>query len=250
MITADRLFEALEATWPPEGGDLVGPFRLRRGGGGGQRVSAAVWDAAAGTPDAAQAVPALMAAESRMAAWGQRPLFMLRGGVETVLDDLLARRNYRISDPSLLLAAPVGAVASHDLPPLAAFAAPAGLAICREIWSEGGIGAVRQAVISRTPPPVAAILGRHKDDPAGAALVAVDGPVAMIHALHVRPQHRRGGVGRAMVVRAAHWAAARGCETLALAVVADNGPGRALFEGLGMAEVAAYHYRAAPDHAL
>ena len=83
---AARLFEALEATWPPAGGDLVGPFRLRRGGGGGQRVSAAVWDDGAGPLDPARARDGLAEAEARMADWGQVPLFMLRGDADEALD--------------------------------------------------------------------------------------------------------------------------------------------------------------------
>lgn len=244
-----RLFEALEATWPPAGGDLVGPFRLRRGDGGGQRVSAAVWDEGAGPVDIARARDGLEAAEARMAGWGQAPLFMLRGASEDGLDRMLTDLGYRQSDPSLLLTAPVDDLAPRDLPPLRAIVAAPELSICREIWADGGVGPARQAVIARAPPPACAILGRRGDMPAGVTLVAVDGPIAMIHALHVVPAHRGEGVARTMILRAARWAAARGCTTLALAVVAQNTPARRLFEGLGFTRAAGYHYRAAPAHA-
>lgn len=246
---AARLFEALEATWPPAGGDLVGPFRLRRGAGGGQRVSAAVWDEAAGPVDLARARNELTKAEARMTAWGQAPLFMLRGGQEDGLDRLLAEHGYAQRDPSLLLVAPVEPLASRELPRLRAILSLPELAICREIWVDGGIGIERQAVITRTPPPATAILGRRGDDPAGVALAAVDGPIAMVHALHVLPSYRGEGVARTILLRAARWAAARGCTTLALAVVAENAPARSLFEGLGFARAAGYHYRAAAAHA-
>ena len=42
--SVDRLFAALEATWPPASSQRLGPFRLRDGAGGGKRVSAAVQD--------------------------------------------------------------------------------------------------------------------------------------------------------------------------------------------------------------
>ncbi|MEM8957023.1 MAG: GNAT family N-acetyltransferase [Pseudomonadota bacterium] len=243
---AARLFEALEATWPPAGGDLVGPFRLRRGGGGGQRVSAAVWDDGAGPLDPARARDGLAEAEARMADWGQVPLFMLRGDADDALDRILTDLGYRQSDPSLLLTVPVDRLAGRELPPLRAILAAPDLAICREIWADGGVGPARQDVIARAPPPACAILGRLGDMPVGAALVAVDGPIAMVHALHVLPAHRGEGVGRMMLLRAAHWAAARGCSTLALAVVAKNAVARRLFAELGFAQSAGYHYRVAP----
>ena len=184
-----------------------------------------------------------------MKSWGQTPLFMLRGSQEDGFDRLLAAQGYVERDPSLLLARTVAPLARQDLPRLCAILAPTSLGACREIWADGGIGAARYEVISRAPPPVTAILGRQGDDPAGAALVAVDGPIAMLHALHVLPDHRGRGVARAMLVRAARWAAARGCETLALAVVANNVAAQRLFGGLGFEPVAGYHYRAAPASA-
>jgi GNAT superfamily N-acetyltransferase len=67
----------------------------------------------------------------------------------------------------------------------------------------------------------------------------------MVHALVVAAEHRRQGVAGAMMIRAARWARAQGCRTLALAVVASNAPARALFGGLGLNPVADYHYRVA-----
>ena len=44
---------------------------------------------------------------------------------------------------------------------------------------------------------------------------------------------------------AARWAAEAGAERLALAVTRENAGARALYDALGMTEVASYHYRAA-----
>ena len=77
---------ALDATWPAaEFHDLDG-WRLRRGAGGGKRVSAA---SGAGKVDHAVAA---------MATWGQPALFQLWPGDEA-LDDDLAARGYAIVDP-------------------------------------------------------------------------------------------------------------------------------------------------------
>ena len=241
---APRLFEALEATWPPAGGEIVGPFRLRRGGGGGQRVSSAVCILDAAPPTDAAPVEL---AEETMRSWGQNPIFMIKGDRDRWLDDLLDCRGYRKNDLSLLLTGSVSDLAARDIGPLQAFVADPGLAVCGEIWANGGVGPGRRAVIARVPVPRTAILGRSGDDPCGVALAAMDGPIAMIHALHVLPSHRRAGVARAMMVRAARWAERCGARTLALAVVTENAPARTLFVGAGLHETACYHYRVAPD---
>lgn len=240
-----RFFSALEATWPPAETALCGPFRLRRGAGGGQRVSAA--SGAAGILDATQAGQALGAAEAQMRAWGQRPLFMLRGPQEAGFDDLLAARGYEISDPTLMLAGPVAPLLREELPLLGGITTPLSLAICREIWAEAGVGPARQALMERITGPAVAVMGRQGDAPAAVALAAADGPIAMVHALYVRPKARRSLAGYRVMLRAAHWAARQGCETLAVAVVAQNAPARGLYERLGLRQVAAYHYRVAPE---
>ncbi|HRO11657.1 GNAT family N-acetyltransferase, partial [Amaricoccus sp.] len=81
--------------------------------------------------------------------------------------------------------------------------------------------------------------------PAGAAFVALAGPVAMMHALEVSPAARRRGLGARMTHAAADWARRQGAGTFALAVTRANTPARTLYAGLGMAEAGAYHYRIA-----
>jgi GNAT superfamily N-acetyltransferase len=73
--------------------------------------------------------------------------------------------------------------------------------------------------------------------------VSSDGDIAMLHAIEVSPRHRRQGVARAIIARAAAWAAGQGCGWLGLAVTTANEPARALYTALGMAEVGTYHYR-------
>ena len=48
--------------------------------------------------------------------------------------------------------------------------------------------------MERVAPPRAALLGRLHDRAAGAAFVAADGPVAMIHAIEVAPAFPRPGL--------------------------------------------------------
>ena len=77
------------------------------------------------------------------------------------------------------------------------------LARMREIWTAGGIGRSRQAVMARAPGPKAYLFGRSGDAPAACAFVACDREVAMLHALEVAPGFRRQGLGTALTRAAA-----------------------------------------------
>ncbi len=234
------LFEAMAATWPAAEIVGLGPWTLRRGEGGGGRVSAATLD---GGLDGGLARVA--AAEAAMRGWGQRPLVMVRPG-EDALDAALAARGYVIGDPSLILTAPSAALAPAEVPEEAIDCAGP-LACMAAIWEAGGIGAARRAVMDRAPGPRAWLLGRLGDRPRACGFVAVAGGVAVLHAVEVAPEAKRRGLGTLLARAAAAWAQERGAETLALAVTAANAPARALYGRLGMAEAARYHYRLAPQ---
>lgn len=226
---------ALDATWPAAEVVRAGPWAVRRGEGGGQRVACA-------TAEAAWVPGDIALAEAAQAALRQRSLFMLRAGDEA-LDIALAALGYEVVDPVALWSAEAGALAG-GLPPLAAFAIWPPLAVMRDIWAEGGIGPERVAVMERAAG--VGLLGRAGDRPVGAAFVARAGEVAMLHALEVRPEARRQGVGRHLVRAAAGWAEAQGARHLALAVTKANAPANALYASLGMAVVGEYHYRRKP----
>jgi GNAT superfamily N-acetyltransferase len=230
------LLAVLDATWPAAETTRAGPWRLRRGLGGGNRVSAATLEGPAGDPTEAEAV---------MRVWGQRPLFMVRPG-EDALDAALAARGYTPHDASILLAGPIAGLAAPVLD-ATAIDCEGRLARMEEIWAAGGIGPARLAVMDRVAGPRSFLLGRLGDRPAACGFVAIAGGVAMLHALEVAPFARRQGIGARLTRAAAHWAAERGAGRLALAVTEANAPARALYAGLGLAEAARYHYRLAPE---
>ena len=229
MIPA-LLAEMMEATWPPARRWSAGPFTLRDGAGGGKRVSAA----SAEGPFTAQE---LNTAEAAM----PEPLFLIRAGDEA-LDAALDARGWQIVDPVVAYAAPVGALTA-DLPGLTAFPHWPPLEIARSLWTEGGIGPARIAVMDRVSGPKAALLGRTGDRPAGVAFVACHGTEAMLHALEVRDSQRRQGLGRNLLHAAANWAATQGAIRLSLVVTRQNAAARALYARLGMQVVGQYHYR-------
>ena len=235
-----RLLAAVDATWPPAETVDRGGWRLRRGAGGGKRVSAAsVLGAGDGAGEIAEA-------EAAMRGWGQPPLFRLSEG-DAGLDRDLAARGYRVVDPVLFYAAPIGRMTGEDAHLAAVYRVEGLPAILEEIWDAGGIGPARRAVMDRVALPKMRLLSRAEDIPCGAAFVAIDREVAMIHAIEVLARLRRKGAARLLMEGAARFAAEHGATTLALAVAEANVPARGLYARLGMAEVGGYHYRIAPD---
>ena len=229
---------ALDATWPAAEMAACGPFLLRRGAGGGQRVSAATATGAFDDGD-------IGAAERAMADWDQPPLFMLRPG-EEALDAALERRGYRIKDPGTLYAAPCAAVAEPRPHRLRQIRVWPPVAVQAEIWEAGGIGPGRLDVMARAPEPRTTLLGRIGQQPAGTAFVGIQGGIAMLHALEVAPAGRRKGLGRDMMRGAALWALENGAHSITVVVTDANIAANALYLGLGMTAVTRYHYRVRP----
>jgi GNAT superfamily N-acetyltransferase len=235
---AKTLFDALDATWPAAAFHSRTPWVLREGAGGGQRVSAATATAAVCDADIAEA-------EADMCDFGQRPLFMVQGD-DPALDALLEARGYEVVDPVLVYLAPLDHIAA-PLKITAAMPSWPPLAIQRELWQAGGIGPGRLAVMDRARGPKRAVLGRRADSPCGTAFVAMSGEIAMVHALEVSPEARRGGVGRAIMAGAANWAGSEGARWMAVVVTVANVAANALYGQLGMTVVTRYHYRRAPE---
>lgn len=233
-LSPATLAQVMEATWPAAGRTRLGPFTLRQGGGGGQRVSAATVEDDFADGDLEAAIAAM-----------PEPLFAIhpdRSAADLALDAALAARGFRLHDPVVAYAAPVPALAG-EVPFLAAFPHWPPLEAVRALWAEGGIGPARVEVMARAEGPHTAILGRSGDRPAGAAFVAVQDGIAMLHALEVRPGQRRQGVGGHLLRAAANWAAGQGAHVLALVVTERNAAARALYARAGMAEAGRYHYR-------
>ncbi len=213
----------------------VGPFALRDGDGGGQRVSAATLrEAGAPGPDE----QALCAAEQAM----DRPLFMIRDS-DTALDAALQARGYAIKDPVTLYTCAPASLADRPIPRVTTFCIWEPLQIMADIWAEGGIDAARLRVMHRAAGPKTGILGRIDDQPAAAAFVAIHDGIAMLHALEVRAAHRRKGLAAWVMRQSAIWAADQGARTLSVLVTTANEPANALYASLGMTPAATYHYR-------
>ncbi len=237
-MTPETLAEVMEATWPPASTNHIGPWTIRQGQGGGQRVSAA---SAIGDWQDTD----IPTAEDAMQALGQDPLFLIRAQ-DVLLDQALQSRGYRIKDPVVAYAAPCAVLAADKPAHMTTFPHWPPLGIACEIWADAGIGPGRLAVMQRTHGPKCAILARSNDRAAGAAFVAIHGDTAMLHALEVAPDLRRKGVARNILRAAADWAQSNGAETFSLVVTTANAGARALYASLGMQAVGEYHYRIRP----
>lgn len=232
------LVALMEESWPPAQRIPLGPFLLRRGLGGGQRVSAA-------SPLGPFTEAELSGAETGMRAMDQAPLFLLTPA-EAALDAALAARGYAVKDPVVVYALPLPAPGLVPPVPMTTFPHWPPMAIAEALWAEGGIKAERLAIMHRAAGPRTAILGRTEDRASAVAFVAIAGDCAFLHALHVTPRLRRRGAALNILRAAAEWAGQNGAARLCLAVTRANAAARALYVSFGMQVVEEYHYRHLP----
>ncbi len=238
----DELYDAIDGTWPAKQVLHHGPWRLRAGDGGGKRVSAATAHGPVTALDIADA-------EQAMTQLGQTPLFMLRH-TDQALDAELAQLGYHIVDPVNLYACAPDMLTDVPIPRVTVFDLWEPLAIMREIWEQGGIGAARQRVMDRAPGPKTALLSRLDDKPAGVAFVAMHNGIAMVHAVEVLPHQRRKGAAAWMMRGAAFWAEKQGAHTLSVICTDANTGANALYAALGFSVQGHYHYRMKPKDVL
>ncbi|WP_197916793.1 GNAT family N-acetyltransferase [Thiosulfatihalobacter marinus] len=232
---ARKLYDVVEATWPPFARQDCGPFTIREGRGGGKRVSAATVEGAFDMSD-------IEAAEAAMRALGQGLLFQIREG-DAALDAALETRGYEVVDPVTMYAAPASEIACERPPRTAAIPGWEPLRIMEEIWAAGGIGPDRIAVMHRAQGPKTGFVSRWRDKPAGTSFLAMCDGIGMVHALEILPGQRRQGVARWLMRKAAFWILDQGGHTLAVICTSRNQGANALYSSLGMKVVGEYHYR-------
>lgn len=237
-LTAARLYEVVDQTWPAARRWTHGSWTLRDGQGGGKRVSAATAVGDVTDADVTQA-------ETAMHEIGQPALFMIRED-EQALDDLLAARGYDVIDPVIVYTLPIERLTDVPIPRVTAFTIWEPLAIMREIWAAGGIGPARLAVMARAAVKTA-VFARWNEKPGGVGFAAVHDRVCMVHAVEVPAHQRRQGVAQWIMRAAAFWGQAQGAEHIAVLCVEHNVAANALYRALGFAPAGRYHYRHKPE---
>lgn len=237
------LARTMMKTWPSAGQTRVGRFTVGHGQGGGNRVSAARMVDLGDTGEniTETDLGPVIREQKRL---GQEFLFAVFDW-QTALDQVLEQEGFTIRDATDMLACPIDAIAAAP-PAVTCFDVWPPLAAQEEIWADGGIGPSRLSIMARAPMPKTTLFGRTADKPAGSAFVAIEGGIAMLHALEVLGPLRRKGLARTMTCAAADWARQRGALVFSVLVTQQNDAARALYRSMGMQKVASYHYRVAP----
>lgn len=217
-----------------------GPFVVRAFAGGTGRANAASSIDPAHDPALAERIARI---EALYAAQGLPPRFRCTPLDPPGLADMLAARGYVPKDETVILLAPIAAIAAPDA---AATALPAPNAD----WMAVTATAEHQTPARRREKegnpallmvPGAWITLRIDSVAAAVISVAAAGELAGFFDLAVRPECRRRGLAARTVRAAAQWAREHGSEWLFCQVAAANAASLALNTGLGMTE--AYRYR-------
>ena len=229
------ILTALEETWPAASRQIIGPWSIRDGQGGGKRVSAA-------TPNSDWTQDDIQTAETAMQSLGQPPMFMLTAADQD-LDRALANAGYDIVNPVNIYSTHIETLTAERPPKVSMFSVWPPLAIEIDMWAEGGIGHARINVMNRVTGPKTSVLARWNDHPAGAGFVAVHDTDAFVHAVEIRANQLQQGVASWMMKQSAFWAKENGATRLNVACTKANEAANALYHSIGMKVVGEYHYR-------
>ena len=229
-----RLYSAANATWPALSVRRHEGWDIRDGNGGGKRASAATL--------VQESLADIVVAEQAMLDLGQASLFMIRQN-DTKLDIALEALKYKVINPTTLYACENALLVPKFLPAAESYAIWEPLQVMCGVWAEGGINAERITLMHRVQGPKTGLLARSADTPAGAAFLALDGNIAMIHAVEVLHQFRRTGVARKLMAQAAKWAQDHGANYMSLMTTDDNTAANELYQSMGLIPVGHYHYR-------
>jgi len=230
-------WNASDVCWPPIKKLEIGPWTIREGGGGGNRVSATSLNNSNSFLDTD-----IVCAEAAMKALSQPYIFLI-GKEERELDFTLETLGYNIVTPSVIYGCDIDRVSNFDIPPITTFNVWPPLEIMKKIWIEGGVSESRLSVMERSKGEKTTILGRVSNVVAGCAFVSIYSGISMVHSVLVHPNFRRKGLGRYMLNESAKWASGRGSSYIALQVTEQNNEARSLYKNLGMEVKGSYHYR-------
>ena len=239
----DGLFAAqvcLRDAWPALETVELGGWLIRAGKGGYNRVNS-VWPGHfTGEMSLSRAIEAV---ETFYRERGLPPRFQMLDIVQPIdLERVLERRGYL---RELACSDMWKAVTATEMPPdvsVTPVAPPDWLSLFGSHQSLEK-SAEYPEILKRLPVGRGFLVCRRDGQPHGVALVGHAGTDVAVDCVLTRPERRRSGVARALLVAADAWAAKHHAQRLILSVVDDNLPAMSLYAGLGYRKLSAYHYR-------
>jgi ribosomal protein S18 acetylase RimI-like enzyme len=244
-----RVEEASLNAWPALQQLLLDGWVLRFGRGFTKRANSIV-------PLYASAQPALdkiRFCEDLYAKEQLKTIFRLTTVCDNApLDALLAERGYASMEPTLVLAAPLGARRFSDTPRFQRVAAETWLAAYAHHAAIPATARALHAMLLRgirTDHLFGAIVTDAAEAATSAAalgLAVLERELVGLFDIVTDPAQRRRGHARALVSSLLDWGARRGAEYAYLQVVESNAAARALYQELGFTMLYRYWYRVSP----
>ena len=234
-MTPNSFWAASEICWPPLNKKNIGPWVIREGEGGGNRVSSTTANDFFTKED-------IFIAENHMQLLNQKNIFQIREK-DLELDNILERLGYSLVDKTVVYGLKIAKMSSPCVPPMTAFNIWPPLRIMKDIWEVGGTTDSRISVMERCKVRKTAILGRIENKAAGCAFISEYKGIAILQALFVLPSYRRKGLARFLISESVKWVSYADSAYLALMTDKYNKEARGLYDSLGMKIIDKYHYR-------
>ena len=234
-MTPNSFWAASETCWPPLNKKNIGPWVIREGEGGGNRVSSTTANDFFRKED-------IFIAENHMQLLNQKNIFQILGK-DLELDNILDRLGYSLVDKTVVYGSKIAKMSSPCVPPMTAFNIWPPLRIMKDIWEIGGTTDSRISVMERCKVRKTAILGRIENKAAGCAFISEYKGIAILQALFVLPSYRRKGLARFLISESVKWVSYAESAYLALMTDKYNKEARGLYDSLGMKIIDKYHYR-------
>ncbi|MEM7172358.1 MAG: GNAT family N-acetyltransferase [Pseudomonadota bacterium] len=250
---------AAEGVWPPARLVRLGGWRCRLDRGVTRRANSVL----ALEAPASELGSAIDQVEKLYRELGLRPCFQITPACRPGdLPAVLVARGYRTEGSSWVMGAVGDRVASEaksattlgtpgdDLPVALAPRADDAWMDCYQAGIDPATRQVRRSILSRIEEPAAFAQVGAEDEIQAVGVAACARGTVWINCMQTAPTFRRRGAARRILGALARWALdqkpAPHHNRLYLQVEADNGPARALYEGLGFQTLYAYHYMVRP----
>lgn len=232
-----------DAAWPAAHCEAVGPWKLRATGGSGRRLNS-VFTATRERISPEEARSLVGEAERRYAARWQKAAFQLSAATNAEgLDEYLAGRGYVVDGVSEVWT--VGLSESDSASGEVMLSDHADEAWIDCAIEPGDKRMLHSQVIERIAAP-SCYAAVHVDGEAiGCGMAVSQEGWTGIFCMATRPEHRRRGIGSAVLRALLKWAAERNDRGAYLQVMKENLAAQALYRAHGFARAYDYHYRIA-----